>query len=202
MNLIDRLRRHKAIHVTRRGLMIFAAVLAVAIVSTLTIDLGPGLRARAEDFASKSLKRPVHIGALSLHVATGRVLVEDFSIAGLRPGDRPFFTAKRLAVAMDWSMLRRKDINIGSVEMADWEMLVEKWEDRQNFPKFTNDSDEPDKPKWYTVTMRSLRAYRGQFSYVDHEKPWSIVARNLEIQIANLPTYHGEATFHGGTVAI
>src|SRR5262249_31847313 len=94
------------------------------------------------------------------------------------------------------------DVNIESVEMADWEMLVEKWEDRQNFPKFGDDSNEPDKPKWYTVTMRSMRAYRGQFTYADHEKPWSIVARHLDLRIGNLPTYNGEATCSGGTVTI
>ncbi len=183
--------------------MVAAAVLAVVIVATLTVDLGPAARKYAEDAGSKRLKRPIHIGRLSLHILTGRFIVEDLSIEGLRPTDRPFFTAKRLAIAMDWSSVRRRDIAIASVEMADWQMLVEKWEDRHNFPKFSNDQDnEPDKPKAYTVTMRALHASRGQFSYDDHEKPWSVVAPNLDITITNLPAYHGVATFSGGRVAI
>ena len=73
--------------------------------------------------------------------------------------------------------------------MTDWQMLVEKWEDRQNFPKFTSDDEEdPNKPKVVTTTLKWLHAYRGQFTFEDHEKPWSTVARNLDITITNLPT--------------
>ncbi len=88
--------------------------------------------------------------------------------------------------------------------MTDWKMLVEKWADRHNFPKFTSDEPdtEPDKPKLVTTTLKYLHAYRGEFTFDDHEKPWSTVARNLDITITNVPNYHGVATFHGGTVAI
>ena len=49
--------------------------------------------------------------------------------------------------------------------------------------------------------MKYLRAWRGQFAYEDHEMPWSIVAPNIDLNITNFPTYHGEAIVprrHGG----
>jgi hypothetical protein len=32
---------------------------------------------------------------------------------------------------------RQPDITISSVEMTDWQMLVEKWDGAHNFPRFT-----------------------------------------------------------------
>ena len=62
--------------------MITVAILAAAIVSTLTVDLGSLLQSPAERYASDYLKRRVAIGSMRLHVFTGRFLIEDFSIAG------------------------------------------------------------------------------------------------------------------------
>src|SRR5204863_1984671 len=145
----------------------------------------------------------IHIGRLSIHVLTGRFLVEDVTIDGLHKGDRPFFTAKRISVSIDWAtaMRRRPEFLITSVEMTDWQMLVEKWANGHNFPKFTRDN-EPEGPKRFTTTLRYLRASRGQFTYEDHQSPWSIVCPNLDFTIGNLPTYHGQAIFNGGTVQI
>jgi hypothetical protein len=84
--------------------------------------------------------------------------------------------------------------------MTDWKMLVERWNDRQNFPKFT--SDEPGGPRRFTTTLKYLRAWRGQFTFQDHDAPWSVVAPNIDITMGNLPKYHGTASFSGGTVAI
>src|SRR5262249_28238057 len=62
--------------------------------------------------------------------------------------------------------------------------------------------DSPDRPRRFTTTMKWLHASRGQFTFEDHEAPWSIVCRNLDLNIANLPEYHGTATFTDGTVSI
>ena len=51
------------------------------------------LRGYAQDIASRQIERPVRIGRLSVHLLTGRFLVDDFSIGGLHPGDRPFVAA-------------------------------------------------------------------------------------------------------------
>ena len=56
------------------------------------------LRMLAERQGSDRLKRPIHIGALKLRLMRGRVEVDDFSIEGLAPTDRPFFAAARLSV--------------------------------------------------------------------------------------------------------
>ncbi len=135
---------------------------------------------------------------------TGKVLVEDLTIDGLHPGDRPFFSARQIAVALDWvpAFSRRPDITISSVEMTDWQMLVEKWDGAHNFPRFSHDDGKPPGPKRLTTTLKHLRAFRGQFAFEDHETPWSVTCPNLDIDITNLPNYHGTATFTGGTVAI
>jgi hypothetical protein len=201
VNLFNRLRHRKAYHVLKRTFGVAAAILAVAVVTSVTIDLGPAVRALAESQGSNALKRRIHIGQLRIRLFLGRILIEDFSIEGLQPADRPFFTAKHLELTLDWSTAIRREFTVSAVEMTDWQMLVEKWPNRHNFPKFTGNEGPPG-PKRFTTTLKDFRGSRGQFTYEDHEAPWSIVARNLDIHIGNLPQYHGTATFTGGTVAI
>lgn len=183
--------------------MLVAAILAVAIVASLTVDLGPAARRAAETQGSKYIERPMRIGRLSIHVLAGKYVIEDLIIDGLHPGDRPFFTAKRVLIAMDWAtaMQRRPEFLVTSVELTDWQMLVEKWENGHNLPRFTRD-DQPQGPKRFTTTVQYLHASRGRFTYEDHETPWSIVCPNLDFTLGNLPGYHGEATFTRGTVQI
>jgi hypothetical protein len=177
-------------------------------VSTLTIDLGPAVRAAAERAGSSRLKRPVHIGRLSIHLLRGRVLLEDFAIDGRSAGDTPFFTAKQLSVSLDWSkaIARRPEIVITSVELADWFMTVEEWNNGHSFPKFTSDNNEPSSgPRRFTTTLQYLRASRGQFVYENHETPWGVVAPNIDLNITYNPLephYRGQATFTGGNVHI
>ena len=202
--LMKRFRQHKVLRYAGYACAMIIALLAAAVVVSLTIDLGPSVRGLAERRGSEYLERPIHIGSLSIHVLTGRVIVENLAIDGVHQGDRPFFTAKRIAVALDWlpALARKPDITISGVEMTDWQMLVEKWENAHNFPRFTRDDNRPKKARGFTVTMRWLRAYRGQFAFEDHESPWSIVCPNLDITMGNVPQYRGTATFHGGTVTI
>ena len=102
---------------------------------------------------------------------------------------------------IQWTHLKQPEITITGVDIVDWQMLAERWENESNFPKFT--SDEPSNgPKRFTTTLKYLRASPGQFTYEDHEAPWSIVARNIDLDMGNLPNYHGTAAFTGGTVAI
>ena len=198
VNVFKRLRGHRVVRYVSLCLTIIVALLAAAIVTSVTIDLGPVVRARAEDAGSKYIERPLHIGALRIHLLTGKVLVEDLTIDGLHPGDRPFFTAKQIAVALDWvpAFSRQPDITISSVEMTDWQMLVEKWDGAHNFPRFSHDDGKPPGPKRFTTTLKYLRAFRGQFAFEDHETPWSMICPNLDINITNLPNYHGTADLH------
>lgn len=202
---LQRLRGHIAYRSSGRVIKLAGAILAAAIVASMTIDLGPSLRALAERGGSQQLKRPIHIGKLSIHLLRGSLVVEDLRIEGVKPSDRPFFVARRLEAGIDWSSIfrRRPDILITSVEMTDWQMLIEKWPGgKNNFPRFVN-NNQPDRgPRRFTTTLKYLRAWRGRFIYEDHDVPWSVDGPNLDLTITNLPQYHGTATFHGGAIRI
>jgi hypothetical protein len=204
VKLFTRLRKNKGLRYVSLALTVLVALLAAAIVASITVDLGPAARAAAEREGSKYIERPLHIGSLGIHLLSGRVRVENLTIDGVHANDRPFFTARRIDVGLDWlpAMARKPDITISSVEMTDWQMLVEKWDGGHNFPRFTRDDDQPKKPRPFTITLRSLRAHRGQFTFEDQETPWGIVCPNLDIKISNLPNYHGTAEFNGGMVQI
>ena len=165
MNPFKRLRGHPVLRFTTICLMVVVALLGASIVAMVTVDLGPVARAKAEDAGSKYIERPMHIGALKIRILTGKFIVENLTIDGLHPGDRPFFTAKQVAVSLDWipAFSLKPDITISAVEMTDWQMLVEKWENQHNFPRFNHDDGKPPGPKRLTTTLKYLRASRGQF---------------------------------------
>ena len=72
------------------------ATLVIAVFVSLRIDLGPSLRALAERQASRQIERPVHIGRLMIRVARGNFELDDFSIEGVSPDDRPDRKSTRL----------------------------------------------------------------------------------------------------------
>lgn len=201
------LMRLRGYAVLRYGVLMAAGVaviLGATVVATLTIDLGPSLRELAVREGGRRIERPLHIGRLSLHVLRGRVLVEDVTIEGRRPTDRPFFTASRLSLALDWAkaIKAKPEFIVTAVELTDWRMLVEKGPGGHNFPKIRDDRKTPPGAPRFTTTVRDIRASRGWFSYEDHDIPWRVVAPNVAVHIVNTPNYHGEASFDGGTVAI
>ena len=196
----------------RRGLkiavVILSVVIAVAAVTTLTVDVGPALRVRAEQEGSKFLQRPMRIGRLSVRLWDGRYQVEDLVIDGLTPQSRPFLTAKRIDLSMPWSTLFNRRVVFDEIEMTDWRMYVETFpasreypNGRHSFPRFTRQG--PRGPSRWTTTLQYVRAHRGEFTYQDHGTPWSTVARNLEVIVSRPANeYRGQANFSNGTVAI
>ena len=117
-----------------------AVFVAVALVTTVSIDLGPSLKARAEAAASQFMGRPMHIGRLSIHLWLGRFVVEDVVIEGLTPQSRPFLMAQRINVSVPWSTLFDRRVVFDAIEMTDWRMFVETFPDgRHNFPRFTRE---------------------------------------------------------------
>ncbi|MEQ1761125.1 MAG: translocation/assembly module TamB domain-containing protein [Vicinamibacterales bacterium] len=188
--------------ILRRIASIAAVILAVAFVTTLTVDLGPRLRGLAERSGSNYIERPMHIGRLGVHLWLGEFVVEDFVIEGLTPQSRPFLTAKRIEVSMPWSSLFSRRVVLDEIEMTDWTMYTEVLPGgKHNFPRFTRNT--PRRPSAWTTTLSYVRAHRGEFVFEDHETPWSTVARNLDVVVAR-PTseYRGQATFSNGTVQI
>jgi hypothetical protein len=189
---------------------IFVAVLVAVSIASLTLDLGPVARAAAEDYASREIDQDVRIGSLRINVLKGTLFGQvealDVAIGGKNEGDRPFFTAKRVSASIDWwyAIARRPNFTITSVELHDWNMLVEKWANGTSFPK--RRAREPKKkssgPSSVTASLRYFVGNKGTFTYEDHEMPWSIVARNIKVRIWNYPKYQGDVVSSGGTVTI
>jgi hypothetical protein len=199
--------RTRRTHPVLRVVAVLIAVLAAIVVATLTIDLGPSLKKRAETAASKYIDRPMHIGTLKVLLLSGTFELDNVTIDGLRPGDRPFLTAKRIYVNLPWWSVFSGELIVSDVDMSDWNMLVETFPDgRHNFPRFggpPRDKSKPPGPKRFTTTVQSVIARRGQFTYEDHGTPWSVVCPNLTVNVfKGLDTYHGTAQFSKGTVAI
>ena len=185
----------------RRVVATCAVILAVAVVTTLTVDLGPTLKGQAESMASELMRRPMYIGRLSVHLLRGRFVLEDLVIDGMTPESRPFLVAQRITVSMPWSTLFNRRVVFDAIEMTDWRMYVEQFPDgTHNFPRFTRERREPSS---WTTTLEWVRARRGEFTYVDHGTPWSVVTRNLDVEVARPASeYRGQARFWNGTVAI
>ena len=196
----ERIRGHFAFRFTRLGVAVLATLLAVAIVTTLTIDLGPALRRRAETEGSKRIGRPMRIGKLGVRLFNGKFVLEDFVIEGLASTDRPFLTAGRIDVSLVWEAMFRREVLIDSVIMSDWHMVLEQWAGgRHNFPRFNTGSGGP---RRFVTTMQYVNTRKGQVTFEDHGTPWSAIARNLDITVTNVAGYRGKATFHGGTIQI
>ena len=163
----ERVRAHLAFRVTRFGVIAFAMILAVTIVATLTIDLGPGLRGLAEREGSKRVGRTMRIGRLGVRLFNGKFVIEDFSIAGLEPTDRPFITAKRIDVSLAWEAMFRREVLIDSIVMSDWHMVLEQWAGgKHSFPKFNMGGGTG--PKRFVTTMQYVRTQGGTVTFEDH----------------------------------
>lgn len=187
---------------SRRAILVLAAVLSAALVSVLSIDLGPSVRALAEREGSKRLERPLKIGKLSIRLLRGEFVVEDLEIAGLAPTDRPFLRARKIVVSMPLAPLFRREVYVERVDMVDWAMVVESWPgNRNNFPKFRSSSPSSG-PSRFKTTVQLVNTTGGELVYEDHATPWATVARNLQVTVRHLDTYRGEASFSNGTVKI
>lgn len=196
-----------------------AVLVGVATVALVTIDLGPSVRARAEEFASDWLDREVRIGRIGAYIVPGRFLVEDLFIAGLEPEDRPFLNAGRIEVSIAWLALLHGEVLVDA-EMSDWQMLAESFSDgRESFPTFvqrqaevedgavvepvasTDESGDAERRR-LVATLRYLRANDGEFVLEDHGAGVTVTAPNLELIITKILDYRGHTSFSGGTVQI
>jgi hypothetical protein len=108
--------------IARRVVVTCAVILAVMFVTTLSVDLGPALRGRAEAAATQYMERPMHIGRLSVHLWRGQFVVEDLVIEGLTPESTPFLLADRIAISMPWSTLISRRVVFDAIEMRGWRM--------------------------------------------------------------------------------
>ena len=188
------------------ALALVVALIAAGIVTFLTIDVGPYLTKRAEDAGSKYLDRPMHIGKLSMVLRTGAFQVDDLVIEGLKPTDRPFLRARRIFVNLPWWTFFTHQLIVENVDMSGWDMLVEQFPGRHNFPRVQGPPrTAPKKPSRFpfTTTVRSVIAREGKFTYDDHTVPWLVVCPNLEVSVfKGADAYRGIARFARGSVKI
>src|SRR5688500_410711 len=188
----------------RRFAVTIGVIVAVLVVSTLTIDLGPALKARAEREGSNWLARKMTMGRLGVHLGSGRFVVEDLRIEGMYPNEPPWLVAKRLEVSLTWSALFGSEVLLDSIEMTDWRMVVESFPDgRQTFPRLTGPPRKPrTTPRPVVTTLSYVHAYRGEFVFNDFGSDWSTVARNLDVTVTKAAEYRGHARFTGGTIVV
>ncbi len=188
----------------RRFAVVIGVVVAVAVVSTLTIDLGPVLRARAEAAGSTWFERQLTIGRLGVHLGRGRLVVEDLRIEGMFPGEPPWLVAKRIEVSLTWSALAGREILVDDIEMTDWRMVVESFPDgRQTFPRVTGPPRAPRTgPPLVVTTLQYVHAYRGELVINDYGSDWFAVAPNLDVTVAKVGEYRGTLKFNRGNIAI
>jgi hypothetical protein len=194
---------------TRRLLMGIVAVVAAVIYGFFSIDLGRidlgngrSLRELAERRATAYLERPMHIGRIRADITPGSYTLYDVVIEGRQPTDRPFLTAKRINVQIQYLPLLQKKV-ILAVRMSDWQMVMEMFKDGHNLPRFTPKNPSTGK-RSFTTTVR-VDANNGAYTFDDHVTPWSVVCQNLSFSLVrqeNLQAYVGIAGFDEGTVQI
>jgi len=181
----------------RRVVVTCAVILAVTIVTTVSVDVGPAFRAQAEAGGSGFLERPMHIGNLSVRLWDGTYVVEDLVIEGPTPESLPFLTAGRILVSMSWRTLLDRRLVFDTIEMTDWRVQADSRADGTHFPRFRR--GEPGGESDWTTTLAYVRAHRGEFTFQDHGGPWGIVARNVDVTVSRPgDEYVGRATFTDG----
>lgn len=188
----------------RRFAVAIGVSVAVVLVSTVTIDLGPAIRARAEQEGSRWFERKLTIGRLGVHLARGRFVVEDLQIDGMFPGEPPWLVAKRVEASITWGALFGREVLVDTVEMTDWQMVVESFPDgRQTFPRMTGPPRAPRSgPPAVVTTLQYVHAYRGELIVNDFGSDWRAVAPNLDITVSKVGEYRGQLRYSDGIIAI
>ncbi len=188
----------------RRFAVSIGVIIAVIVVSTITIDLGPALKAQAERRGGDWVERKMTIGRLGVHLGRGRFVLDDVRVDGITPDDRPWVVAKRVEVSLTWGAILHREVLLDTVEMTDWRMVIETFPNgKHTWPRVTGPPRPPNtNPRRVVTTLQYLQAKRGEVIFEDHGVPWSAVARNLDVTISRLGEYRGQLRFNDGTITI
>ena len=116
-----------AVRGARTAWLVVAIAVAVALVSMVTLDLGPAVKRRAELEGSKFIDRPLHIGRLGLNLGRGRLVLEDVRVDGLTPAHDPWLVAGRVELSITWRTLLERRVFIDNVDLSDWTLIIESY---------------------------------------------------------------------------
>jgi hypothetical protein len=185
----------------RRAGMLAVALVAAGIVTSLTIDVGPFVRTRVEQYVSVQMQRPITMENLGIRLYDGRVVARNLTIAGFEGKGQPFLFAPLIEVSVAvWPLLNR-EISISSVEMADWRMRIEQYPGgRHNFPHIPTRSSKA--PGLFSTSVNYVHAYRGTFSYADFGTPWGADVPDVDITLMQLAGYRGHLGTGKGNIWI
>src|SRR5918999_252602 len=109
-------------------LALAAATFAAILVTVFTVDVGPALKSQAESQATRYLERPMHIGRVVAKLTPGEFEFHDVVIEGLTAQSPPFLKARKITVALPWWTAFSRRLIVESIDMTDWDMVIE------NFP--------------------------------------------------------------------
>jgi hypothetical protein len=192
----------KARLIGRRVLIVCSVILAVAVVTSVSVDVGPALKGLAEREGSRYLGRPLTIGHMSVRLWDGSYVFEDLRIDSLPSTRTPFLVAKRITAVNSWRTLLDRRFVLERIEMTDWRMHVETSDAGTNFPNFRRG---PRGQSRWTTTLAYVRAHRGEFEFQDFGSNWGVVARNIDVVVEKPSAdanYRGTAKFTDGLTAI
>jgi hypothetical protein len=192
--------RHLVVNGRRAG-MLAVALVAASIVTTLTVDVGPRVRQKAEQFVSKQMMRPVAMGSLSVRLFDGRIVVRDLVIQGVDAKAQPFLKAGQIEVSIPLTALLRREFRIASIDMTDWRIRIEQYPGgRHNIPHFPSRSSSG--PGMWTTTVSYVHASRGELSYFDYGTPWGIDLPDFDVTVMKLAGYRGLSRSGRGVLRI
>ena len=101
---------------THRTTVVVAVTIAVVLASSVTIDLGPALKAQAEAAGGRWLERRMTIGRLGVHLARGRFIIEDLRVSGLSLEDRPWLVARHIEVSLTWGAILHREVLLDTID--------------------------------------------------------------------------------------
>ena len=152
----------------RRARAVAAALLAVAIVTSVTRRSRPGrARQRPRTRARSTSSGRCTSAARASVCSPARCSSRTSRSTACTPATGRSSPPSGIAVALDWvpAFARRPEITITSVEMTDWQMLVEKWDGRAQLPALQpRRRQAAGRRSASRRRCKYLRASRGQFT--------------------------------------
>ena len=185
--------------------MVLAVALAVVLVSVVSIDLGPALKARAERAGGNWLDRGLHIGRLGVQLGRGRFVIEDLVIDGMRPGRGSLARRQARRGVPHLGRLFRREVLLDThrdARLADGRRELSRMAARPSPASPVRRGRPAPGHRRSSPRCKYVRAWRGEFVYRDFGSNWSAITRNLDVNVAKATEYRGVLRFADSTITI